>query len=90
MTSPYRVVIVVSLLLTMVVFGRFDLYQPWRGRSIVDYTGPLASAWATVIVILVVSAFLLKVSAYFSRTWVMTTFRAWAQTAANSDAMPIV
>ncbi len=72
MTSPYRVVIVVSLLLTVVVFGRFDLYQLWRGRSIVDHTGPLASAWATVIVILVVSAFLLKVSAYFSRTWAVS------------------
>lgn len=72
MTSSYRVVIVVSLLLTVVVFGRFDLYQPWRGRSIVDQTGTLASAWATVIVLLVVSAFLLKVSAYFSRTWVIS------------------
>ena len=72
MTSPYRVVIVVSLLLTVVVFGRFDLYQPWRGRSIADQTGPLASAWVTVIVLLMVSAFLLKVSAYFSRTWVVS------------------
>ena len=36
MTSPYRVVILVSLLLTVVVFRRFDLYEPWRCRSIVD------------------------------------------------------
>ena len=72
MTDPYRVGIMVSLLLTAVVFRRFDLYQPWRGRSIVDQTGPLARAWLTVIVILVVSAFLLKVSSYFSRIWLMS------------------
>jgi putative colanic acid biosynthesis UDP-glucose lipid carrier transferase len=71
---PYQITILIALLLVIIVFDRFELYAPWRGRSLVDQVGRLALAWVTVFALLISSAFLMKLSANFSRGWVTAWF----------------
>ena len=67
--SRYQVAMLMSLLLALIVFERFDLYQPWRGRSLTDQAGSIILAWTTVFGLLIIGAFLLKSSSHFSRVW---------------------
>ncbi|TFE36405.1 undecaprenyl-phosphate glucose phosphotransferase [Paraburkholderia dipogonis] len=58
-----------SLALTLAVFPAFDLYQSWRGRSILLLVGQLSLAWLTVQICGVVLMFSLHRTDLISRLW---------------------
>jgi putative colanic acid biosynthesis UDP-glucose lipid carrier transferase len=66
--------ILIALLLTIIVFERTGLYEPWRGRSLFDQAGMLMAAWIGVFIVLIISANLLKVYDHYNRFWVVTWF----------------
>jgi putative colanic acid biosynthesis UDP-glucose lipid carrier transferase len=71
---PYQVTIVIACLLVLITFDRFELYAPWRGRSLADQVGRLVLAWTIVFCLMIAAAFLMKVSANFSRVWITAWF----------------
>jgi putative colanic acid biosynthesis UDP-glucose lipid carrier transferase len=74
LTLSYQVAILIALLLVIIVFDRLDLYAPWRGRGLSEQLGRLALAWAIVFGFMIVMAFLVQLSASFSRGWAVAWF----------------
>ncbi len=62
----YIAAIIVSILLSSIVFPWFDTHK-WNEST----TYKLIAAWITVIVIMILLAFILKMSAIFSRGWII-------------------
>jgi putative colanic acid biosynthesis UDP-glucose lipid carrier transferase len=67
--NSYLAVISIVMLLSLVLFPSFGLYQSWRGRSMLKLLSQLFAAWGTVILVFVSILFLLKASAGYSRAW---------------------
>ena len=66
----YQVAILLAALLTSAIFSRFGMYHSWRGKSRLFQLRMLTVSWATVLLFLIVIAFMTKTSANFSRQWV--------------------
>ena len=72
--AHYRVAILFSVLLLIVVFNAYALYRAWRG---VDYTQEFTAilvAWSTMFSIMVLLSVITKTSANFSRAWLIMWF----------------
>lgn len=67
----YIVAIVLSVLLTIIIFPLFKVNQLY-GNDLFSYIHRLFLAWLTVIAILITIAFSLKLSAHFSRKWLFS------------------
>lgn len=65
----YSVVIGVVVLLSALLFPRFNLYQAWRGASLFDEVRVMTLAWALVLFLLFAFAFTTKMGIQFSRGW---------------------
>ncbi|HFC53535.1 MAG TPA: undecaprenyl-phosphate glucose phosphotransferase, partial [Gammaproteobacteria bacterium] len=72
----YQVALLLAALLTAVVFPRFGMYHSWRGKSRLNQLHRITISWLTILLLLIVIAFLTKTSATFSRQWAMI----WAAT----------
>ncbi|HHS83779.1 MAG TPA: undecaprenyl-phosphate glucose phosphotransferase [Gammaproteobacteria bacterium] len=72
----YQIAVLLATLLTLAVFSRFGMYHSWRGKSRLFQLRMLTVSWLTVLLILIVIAFMTKTSATFSRQWLAT----WAIT----------
>jgi len=77
-STHYTIAFVLSGLLTFIVFSMLGVYESLRGKSWLSQVKKIAIAWANVVVILIIIAFLSKTSADFSRLWMtywsVTTF----------------
>jgi putative colanic acid biosynthesis UDP-glucose lipid carrier transferase len=69
--TPSRTAILVAVLLTWIVFNAGGLYESWRGRGYSDSIRTATICWLAVIVLLILSAYVIGVSALFDRTWVI-------------------
>jgi putative colanic acid biosynthesis UDP-glucose lipid carrier transferase len=65
----YRTALILGVLLMLIIFPHFNLYDSWRGRSQVKQIRSIVLAWITVGACLVFIAFALKDSEKFSRLW---------------------
>ena len=70
----YKLAIALGVLVTALVFPVAGVYQSWRAKSTFDQVRKLLFAWFTVLVVLIVSAFLTKSGQTFSREWVILWF----------------
>ena len=66
----YRDAIILTPLLTLLVFPAFGLYRSWRSAPVTREVMRVAVAWSAVVFGAVALAFLLKVGEQFSRLWV--------------------
>jgi putative colanic acid biosysnthesis UDP-glucose lipid carrier transferase len=77
---PFRqdhfILAAITFLLTMMVFQSFRLYRPWRGVYLGQLVRQVFVAWALIVAILAVLAYLTKTSDHFSRR-VMITWFCW-------------
>ena len=71
LSADYRVAIVLVVFLVLFIFPLFGLYHSWRGKSRILHLRTLTSAWVTVIVSVIVIAFVTKTSADYSRQWLL-------------------
>ncbi|CAK0760238.1 UDP-glucose:undecaprenyl-phosphate glucose-1-phosphate transferase [Gammaproteobacteria bacterium] len=65
----YRVGLILAVLMTALVFPIYGIYRSWRGDSIIRELGNITLAWITVVIGLVVAAFLSKTGEQYSRLW---------------------
>lgn len=81
----YRMAAVLAALLAVIIFHLNGLYQikALNLRHLREQLTPLTVSWGMVFLILVVTMFGLKVSATFSRVWIISWFvLVWIETAA--------
>jgi len=69
--SRYSVAILIAGLLVLGIFPMYGLYTSWRGKDRVELVRTLSGAWATVLIVLIILAFLTKTSTLFSRQWLV-------------------
>ncbi len=72
LSPSYFIVVGVVLLLSALLFPRFNLYQAWRGASLFDEVKAVTLAWALVLFLLFTFAFTTKMGINFSRGWIGT------------------
>ncbi|MGA7800311.1 MAG: undecaprenyl-phosphate glucose phosphotransferase [Gammaproteobacteria bacterium] len=70
--TDYRIAFFAALLLMLVVFPAFGLYQSGRGGGLLFELRRFTGAWGTVIGALVILGFSTKTSDQFSRIWLGT------------------
>ena len=68
----YQIAILVALLFTIIVFSQFAVYRPWRGMRLIQEVKTISLAWMTVLLGLVMLAFLTKTTTEFSRVWTIS------------------
>jgi len=65
----YRFLILFSLLCTILVFPLFNLYGSWRGQSLTKQARAIILAWFSVVLLMIIILFSLKISSEYSRLW---------------------
>lgn len=70
LAPSYRTVLILGILLTLLLFPRFGLYDSWRGRSLAEQARNLTLAWGSVLFGLIFIGFALKATGSFSRLWI--------------------
>ena len=68
----YQAGMTLAVILTPLVFFRFDLYRSYRGESLAMELTRLTAAWLLVVTCLLVVAVASKTSGLFSRVWMAT------------------
>jgi len=71
LTIQYQTPILLGVLTTLFVFSASGIYQSWRGKSWLHQAQVVTLAWAGVVVLLIIIAFMSKSSATVSRQWMM-------------------
>jgi undecaprenyl-phosphate glucose phosphotransferase len=67
--KDYRTLVVFSLFCVVLVFPLFNLYSSWRGQILFKQAKAIFSAWLSVVLLLIVILFGLKISSEYSRIW---------------------
>ena len=65
----YRFLVLFAVFCVVLIFPVFNLYISWRGQSIVKQARVIISAWFSVVVLMVIILFGLKISSDYSRLW---------------------
>lgn len=66
---PYGVLLLLTTLISIVMFPVLGVYQSWRGRGLWAPAGRLVLAWTGVLLVVLVLLALTKQGATFSRLW---------------------
>lgn len=69
--SNYRIAVLLGVILTPLVFDSFGMYHSWRGKNQLQYYRTFLTAWASVVFLLILMAFLAKTSESYSRQWII-------------------
>lgn len=70
--KDYRVLIIFSIFCTVLVFPLFGIYESRRGQGLLHQARRIMIAWLTVALMIIVILFVLKISAGFSRLWLVS------------------
>ena len=70
----YTYPILVAVILSAIIFPRFDLYNSWRGKQWFSHLRAVFSALLSVVLILTLLSVFLKVSEHYSRLWLFSWF----------------
>lgn len=69
--KDYRILVLFSILCTVLIFPMFGMYDSWRGKGLLSQARAIMMAWLTVGILIIVILFVLKISAGFSRLWLV-------------------
>jgi len=67
--EDYRFLILFAVFCVVLIFPQFNLYTSWRGQSLAKQARAIVFAWITVVLLMIVILFGLKVSSDYSRLW---------------------
>lgn len=70
--SVYRFVILFCSFYAFTVFGYFNLYESWRGRSVATMSMQAVGAWVSAWLVGIFAAFLVHQSGFISRAWALS------------------
>jgi Undecaprenyl-phosphate glucose phosphotransferase len=74
MGIAYLSILLPAVLFVLLVFPVFGLYRSWRGESVAQEIARAASAWLTVMTLLVLSEWAIKSLVHYSRVWMVGWF----------------
>jgi len=78
MPQHYQIALLIALLLTVIFFTSSGIYKSWRGQNWWHQARVVTATWASVVIFLLVVAFLTKTGATFSRQWIgVWAISAW-------------
>jgi putative colanic acid biosysnthesis UDP-glucose lipid carrier transferase len=66
----YKIAFLISGLLALIIFPGFDILR-WDEPTLFSFVYKLMAAWLTVIITMILLAFIFKISAEFSRAWMI-------------------
>lgn len=69
MPTRYQIVILLASLLTIIIFHLSGIYRSWRGQEWLYQARVVTLSWSSVIISLLILAFITKTGANFSREW---------------------
>lgn len=78
LVEPYRMAIVLTTLLALMIFPVSRIYRSWRGESLIVEIARVWAAWAGVLVALFVLSWMMKITGTYSRLWLAGWFAAAA------------
>ena len=67
--KDYRALILFAVFCVVIVFPLFGMYSSWRGQSLVKQARVIFLSWLTVVVLMIVILFGMKISSDYSRLW---------------------
>ena len=73
-TRSYLYVVVLATFFSAMVFPAFATYRVWRGISVFTEIKHITIAWGMVVLMLMALAFITKLGADFSRSWMVIWF----------------
>jgi putative colanic acid biosynthesis UDP-glucose lipid carrier transferase len=74
MPVRYQVSVLLALVFTAIFFSLSGIYRSWRGQGWLQQARILTFAWLSVVIVLLILAFMTKTSTSYSRQWM----GAWA------------
>ena len=78
LSSEYHIAVLIAALVTLIVFSTSGIYTSWRGKPWLHQARIVSLVWLSVVVILILIAFLTKTSTLYSRQWMaMWTGFSW-------------
>ena len=69
--KDYKMLVLFSVFGVMLLFPLFGLYSSWRGQSLTKQAKIIFFAWVSVVLLLIVLLFGLKLSSDYSRIWLI-------------------
>ena len=69
--TDYVTLVVIAFLGVVSIFPLFNLYASWRGQGLARQVQTICMAWAVVVLMLITILFGLKMSADYSRGWLL-------------------
>lgn len=70
--QDYRLLVIFAVLSIALIFPLFHLYSSWRGQSLLKQARVITLAWLSVVMLMIIILFGLKLSADYSRIWLGT------------------
>lgn len=67
--KDYRSLVLFNVFCVVLIFPLFSLYSSWRGQSLAKQARAIILAWLTVVLLMIVILFGLKISSDYSRLW---------------------
>ena len=67
--QDYRSLVLFAVFCVILIFPSFNLYASWRGQSLLKQARTIFFAWITVVLLMIIILFSLKISADYSRLW---------------------
>ena len=67
----YKFLILFAAIIVVLVFPLFGIYNSWRGKGLLHQAKKIVLAWLTVAMSIIVILFVFKISADFSRLWLV-------------------
>jgi len=71
MPKDYRILVGFAFLCTLVIFPLFNVYSSWRGLSLFRLAKTVLLSWFSVVTLMIVILFSLKISYEYSRVWLV-------------------
>jgi len=74
----YQIAILMAVLLTLIIFSLFGIYQSWRASSWMHQARIVTIAWGTILSVLIIISYLTQTSVSYSREWIaLWSFLSW-------------
>lgn len=67
--QDYRFLVLFAVLCVVLIFPVFNLYASWRGQSLAKQARAIILAWLSVVLLMIIILFGLKISSDYSRLW---------------------
>ena len=72
--QDYKFLILFTAIIVILVFPLFGIYNSWRGKGLLHQAKKIVLAWLAVAMSIIVILFVFKISADFSRLWLVWWF----------------